>query len=139
MCQTVLCLYDSEEVLKSLEQSLEPGFRLVSATTVLNAVKQMRKSAPDLIVVQLHLKEESCFDFLKIAQSTVSEKEIPMVAVSAGETCDQTIETYLKRVCNYFGCTSYLSSEDFQSGALRFTLSQLMRKSGLAAVAHKVS
>jgi len=139
MDKTILCLFDCEEALESLAMRLSPQFRLVSCSSIHSALQQLTRCNPDLVVVQLHMQDENCFDFFKVARDIVIEREIPMIAISAHEACDQSIESYLKRCCQYFGCREYVGNDDFRSNAFVCQLSKHFQVANCATVSQEAS
>jgi CheY-like chemotaxis protein len=97
---------------------------MISSASITNALQELTRCEPDLIVVQLHMQDENCFDFFKVARDIVVERDIPMIAVSAIDACDESIESYLKRCCQYFGCREYVANDDFRSNAFVHQLSR---------------
>lgn len=131
MYRTVLCLTDCEKASETLQERLGPCCRLVVASTVLGALSELRKFTPDLIFVQVCLKNESCFDFLRVAQQITEHKKIPMIAANVVDVMHESTESFIRRTCLFFGCRQYLTVLDFNSDGLRFQISQLMRTSEL--------
>jgi hypothetical protein len=131
MYRTVLCLADCEDASETLRERLGPGCRLVVVSTVLGALSELRKFTPDLVFVQVCLKDESCFDFLRVAQQVTVPKQIPMIAANVQNVLHETTEPFIRRTCLFFGCRQYLTESDFHSDGLRFQLTQLMRAAAL--------
>jgi DNA-binding response OmpR family regulator len=131
MYRTVLCLTDCDEASEMLRDRLGPGCRLIVASTILGALSQLRKFTPDLIFVQICLKEESCFDFLRVAQLVTEPKKIPMIAANVKDVLHESTESFIRRTCLFFGCRQYLTEQDFHSDGLRFQITQLMRTGAL--------
>ena len=129
--KTILCLFDCEEALQSLAIRLGPEFQMISTSSITNALQQLTRCEPDLVIVQLHM-QQNCFDFFKAARDVVLEREIPMIAVSAVGACDESIESYLRRCCQYFGCREYVSNDDFRSNSFVHQLAKHFQVAGSA-------
>jgi PleD family two-component response regulator len=133
MNRSVLCLFDSELAVERLKSSLGPTCRVKAVSTVLGALQELKKMTPDLVIVQTGLRDESCFDFLKAAQPVTVSRHIPMVAVSIDDMYHESIEAFIARSCQFFGCNCYLRYSDFSSDALRFLLAAKISESGCSA------
>ncbi len=127
MYRSVLCLFDSEAAVEKLRETLGPGCRVLAVSTVFGALQELRKFTPDMVVVQVGLRDESCFDFFRAAQPTLAAKKTPMIAVCVGDIFHESIEAFIQKTCVFFGCQNYLTYKDFQSDALRFQLTKSMR------------
>lgn len=133
MNRSVLCLFDSDLAVERLRSSLGPTCHVTAVSTVLGALQELKKMTPDLVIVQVGLRDESCFDFLKAAQPVAMKKNVPMVAVSIEDAYHDSIETFIAKSCQFFGCKCYLPYADFSSDALRFLLAKKIRESGFSA------
>ena len=132
MYRTVLCLFDSEEATEMLQATFGPACRVLVVPTVFAALQELKKSTPEMIVVQVGLRDESCFDFFKAVQQLVALKKIPMIAVCVSDAFHESIEAFIQKSCSFFGCQNYLTHTEFKSQALRFLWTQRVHSAGFS-------
>jgi PleD family two-component response regulator len=82
MQYSILCLFDSDSAIERLRLLAGSNCTVIAVKTVLGALQEFKKCNADMVLVQVGLKDESCFDFLRAAQPLAEGKNVPMVAVS---------------------------------------------------------
>jgi two-component system cell cycle response regulator len=81
---TILVVDDSPVNLSLLHNTLEPsGYRVISAGTVKQAMAEIRSQEIDLILSDLHMPEDSGFEFLRLVKTDPKTQCIPFVLFSA--------------------------------------------------------
>lgn len=86
--KTILIIDDSNTSLTLLEWSLEKaGFNTVLALSVSEAQKIIKKTKPDMILLDLMMPNVSGYDFLKM-RSEMNINKIPIIIVSAYDSND---------------------------------------------------
>ncbi len=116
----ILALFDSEQAIEKLERDFTHPFRLTVVKTILQALQYMQEETPDVILVQMHLENESMFDFVKVLPTHVSASQVPVLGCFSsqpelGEQLDSSVERALK--C--FGHQKCLGVETFYSYFLK--------------------
>lgn len=87
---TVLCVDDSEDNLDLIKLTLEKrGAHVLIARSVTEALSELAKSQPDVIVTDIEMPTHSGFDLLRSVRSELSLSEIPIIAFTANSQ-DQT-------------------------------------------------
>jgi len=89
---TILIVDDSPPNLQVFRDTLQPsGYAVIEATSIRDGLALARQRVPDLIVSDLHLHEESGFDFLKAVKADDALRSIPFLYLSstALRTVDQ--------------------------------------------------
>ena len=122
---------DSIEASDLLKEALGPYCKVTCRDTVLSALQELKDILPDLVVVQVGLRSESCFDFLKPAQLATAARLIPMIAFSAENHFHESIESFLRKACLFFGCLGYLKADEFRSSELGLELAKHLRDRSL--------
>jgi hypothetical protein len=115
---TLLCLIDSEAGRLNVEDRLESQYEIETVMTIFNALQALKKEVPTGIVVQLHLKDENCFDFLRMLASNSAFSQIPTITCCVDDVFDKNIEEYLIKVACFMGSRLYISCADFYSPEL---------------------
>ena len=82
---TVLIVEDSPEVTELLEMFLEelPYVRTVTASDGELAIKQVRRSAPDLILLDVMMPKMSGFEVCRQLKNDPQTRDIPVIVVTA--------------------------------------------------------
>jgi CheY-like chemotaxis protein len=134
MAAKVLCLFDSDEAKTSLENLLGCAYETECVPTILAALQSLRKSRPDAIIVQLHLREESCFDFLRALENNPEYTSIPVITCCIVDQFDKSIEEYLIKVSTFLGSKIYVCCQDFYSARLQREVAQCIRANQLKSL-----
>ena len=131
MAAKVLCLSDCEKAKANLENLLGSSFETECVPTILSALQSMKRSKPDAIVVQLHLREESCFDFMRALENNAEYATIPVITCCVEDVFDKSIEEYLRKVSQFLGSKVYVNCPDFYSARLQRQVAQSIKESQL--------
>ncbi len=131
MTAKVLCLFDSPVAMAGLAALLGPSYETECVPTILAALQSMKRARPDVIVVQLHLRDESCFDFLRTLENNPQYASIPVITCSV-DSVDKRIEEYLIKVSRFLGSKIYVCSEDFYTDRLQHEVAQCVHESQCA-------
>ncbi len=131
MSAKILCLFDSEEARQRLQSLLGDGYELEIVPTILAALQSLKKEIPAAIVVQLHLGEESCFDFLNAVENNADYAKVPVITCCTEDVFDKSIEEYLIRVTRFLGSKSYVCGRDFYSPKLPIEVARCISQSKL--------
>ena len=115
---TLLCLTDSASAHENLVKKCCGIFELTMATTIFNALQALKSEIPSMIVVQLHLKDENCFDFLRMLKSNPTFAKIPIVTCCVDDVFDKNIEDYLVKATKAMGSELYIPCSEFYSLSL---------------------
>jgi len=114
----LLCLIDSEMGRVNLVDKLKYNYELKTVPTIFNALQALKNEIPAGVVVQLHLKDENCFDFLRMLTSNPAFSQIPTITCCVDDVFDRSIEDYLIKVASFMGSRLYISCDEFYSPAL---------------------
>lgn len=84
MKQTILCVDDDRQMLKILETYLAPqGYRLLLSESGEDALKQLGKEFPDLILLDVMMPGMSGLEVLRRLRSDESVRGVPVVLLTA--------------------------------------------------------
>jgi two-component system cell cycle response regulator len=82
--ETIVAVDDSPANLLLIKSTLEPfGYEVLSADRPATALLLLKDYLPDLIVSDLHMGDESGFDFLEAIKRDVRLKNVPFVFLSS--------------------------------------------------------
>lgn len=123
MSAKVLCLVDCPLAKANLEARLSSSYEVEFQPTILAALHSLRKEIPQAIVVQMHLQNESCFDFLSTLENNSEYLQIPVVTCCVENVFDKNIEDYLMKATRCLGSKTYLRCQDFYSEKLPMAVS----------------
>jgi PleD family two-component response regulator len=128
MTSKILCLFDSHKAETGLGDLLGSAYDTECVPTILAALQSLKRSKPVVIVVQLHLREESCFDFLRALENNPEYASIPVITCCV-EDVNKSIEEYLIKVSEFLGSKVYVRCQDFYSARLQREVAQCIKKS----------
>jgi response regulator RpfG family c-di-GMP phosphodiesterase len=114
----LLCLIDSEIGRLNLVDKLKANYEIKTVSTIFNALQLLKQEIPACVIVQLHLKDENCFDFLRMLASNSEFSRIPTITCCVDDVFDKNIEDYLIKVASFMGSKLYIPCADFYSPAL---------------------
>ncbi|MDR3616534.1 MAG: hypothetical protein P4L53_23445 [Candidatus Obscuribacterales bacterium] len=114
----LLCLIDSETGRLNLVDRLVSNYEIKTFSTIFNALQSLKNEIPAGVIVQLHLKDENCFDFLRMLASNPNFSQIPTITCCVADVFDKNIEDYLIKVASFMGSHLYISCAEFYSPAL---------------------
>ena len=81
---TILAVDDSSANLHLIRSTLEPsGYKVIAVSTIEEAMAMAREFSPDLIISDLHMHNETGFDFIKKIKRDARLKNVPFVFLSA--------------------------------------------------------
>lgn len=88
--ERILAVDDEEDILELVRFNLErDGYQMICATSGDEALKSVRKSSPDLIVLDLMLPDMDELEITKILKGDQMTKSIPIIMLTAkGEEAD---------------------------------------------------
>jgi DNA-binding NarL/FixJ family response regulator len=116
----ILALFDSEQAIEKLERDFAAPFELTVVHNIISALLYLQEETPDVILCQMHLEDESIFDFIKLLPNHATARQVPVVScytseAKLGEALDSSLEQALK--C--FGHQKCLRVETFYSYFLK--------------------
>jgi response regulator RpfG family c-di-GMP phosphodiesterase len=114
----LFCLIDSEAGLLNVVNRLVSNYEIRTFSTIFNALQSLKNEIPAGVIVQLHLKDENCFDFLRMLSSNPTFSHIPTITCCVADVFDKNIEDYLVKVASFMGSHLYISCAEFYSPAL---------------------
>jgi two-component system sensor histidine kinase/response regulator len=86
MKKKILCIDDSNSALLLLEFALlEAGMEAIIASSVKQAIEEISRHKPDLILLDLSMPEVSGYDFLRM-RSELNIQDIPIMVISAHDS-----------------------------------------------------
>jgi CheY-like chemotaxis protein len=81
---TILVVDDSPVNIELARSILEPnGYEVIQCASVREALAILRDTTPDLILSDVHMKEATGFDFIKVLKADPKLKQIPFVFISS--------------------------------------------------------
>jgi len=81
---TILVVDDSQDSLDLMQEMLEPqGYEVRRATSGLEAVGLLRRSAPDLVILDIMMPDMNGFAVLDVMRATPALKDIPVIFQTA--------------------------------------------------------
>lgn len=93
---TILVVDDLMENIDLIRSTLEPsGYKVITADSVENAIREARKNSPDIILSDLHMPLETGLSFLERLKADPGLASIPFVLLTAS-TSDNVEETRQK-------------------------------------------
>jgi DNA-binding response OmpR family regulator len=93
MKKRILCIDDSNTALLLLEYALdEAGFQAILALSVDQAISEIKKQKPDLILLDLSMPDVSGYDFLNM-RSQLGILDIPIIVISAFDSRESVAKT----------------------------------------------
>jgi PleD family two-component response regulator len=128
MTSKILCLFDCQKAQTGLGDLLGSAYETECVPTILAALQSLKRSKPAAIVAQLHLREESCFDFLRALENNPEYASIPVITCCV-EDVNKSIEEYLIKVSAFLGSKIYVRSQDFYSARLQREVAQCIKDS----------
>ncbi len=89
--RTILIAEDDTSLLRLHKQSLSrAGFRVLTATTGLEALSLARRESPDLLLLDVQMPALSGFEVARLLKFDAKYRSIPIVMLTAlGETADE--------------------------------------------------
>jgi CheY-like chemotaxis protein len=124
----ILCLFDSQKARTGLGDLLGSAYDTECVPTILAALQSLKRSKPAVIVVQLHLRDESCFDFLRALENNPECASIPVMTCCV-EDVHKSTEEYLIKVSEFLGSKIYVRCQDFYSARLQREVAQCIKES----------
>src|ERR1700733_13536215 len=134
MTLKILCLFDCQKAKTGLGDLLGSAYETECVPTILAALQSLKKSKPAVIVAQLHLREESCFDFLRALENNPEYASIPVITCCIVDQFDKSIEEYLIKVSTFLGSQIYVCCQDFYSARLQREVAQCIRANQLKSL-----
>ncbi|SFA86561.1 putative two-component system response regulator [Acetitomaculum ruminis DSM 5522] len=115
---TILVVDDVDMELALLEQMLDAlGFKSVLAMSVDEAIKEIEKKIPNLILLDLIMPDVDGFQFMEILNNNPETRDIPVIIVSAMDA------SYDKRRAFNLGAVDFIGKPfDFSEVALRVNI-----------------
>jgi len=80
---TVLAVDDNPDVLRLLKSLLEPKYRVLTAENAREALSLAREAAPDLVISDIMMPEQSGFDLTRALREDRSTLGIPVLLLTA--------------------------------------------------------
>lgn len=115
----ILALIDSEQATEKLQRDFPPPFELTIVGTILTALQYLQNVTPDVILCQMHLKNESIFDFIKLLPNHPNVSQVPVVGCYTSQPeLDKTMDA-LEQALKCFGHQKCLRAETFYSYFLK--------------------
>jgi putative nucleotidyltransferase with HDIG domain len=100
--RTILVVDDDRRVLDLLQISLtQNGYRIVLAQTGEEALDSVRRSAPDLIILDLRLPKKNGYEVCAALKSSKDTAHIPIVMVSATAEVDARLQGLMHGADDY--------------------------------------
>ena len=83
---TVLAVHDNPTVRETVVTELETvGYRVVTASDSVEAIKRLNESRPSLILISLNTPPIDGYQFLKLLKSHEQTRDIPVIMLSSNE------------------------------------------------------
>jgi CheY-like chemotaxis protein len=99
----LILIVDDEAALQSvLFDSLESEFRVVSAFNGREGIDKAQKIKPDLILMDVMMPDIGGYEAVRILNTTLSTREIPVVVMTAQNFDDSTVQL-IKQESNVVG------------------------------------
>ena len=84
MNQTILIVDDNQDSLDLMHEMLTPhGYRVVCATSGPEAVRLVRQSAPDLVILDIMMPDMNGFAVLEVIRATPALEDVPVIFQTA--------------------------------------------------------
>ena len=116
----ILIVDDVEVNARLLKKMVEKmGYQGLTATGVKEAVSQMQKELPQLILLDIMMPDMSGYQFCELLKENPDTKDIPVIFVSAASELDDKMKGF------QVGAVDFIS-KPFEPGVLRLRLQALL-------------
>ena len=79
---SILVVDDDESVCTLVKSIMEPGYDIITALTGRDAVREAREHIPDLIMLDIHLSDDTGFNIMQKLKGDVSTAKIPVLLIT---------------------------------------------------------